>query len=48
MARAWPVIMSGMTEWEVALQAVEWLRAWTPRAGDLAFVESAVLTLVEM
>ena len=39
--------MGGMTESEVARQAVERLRAWTPRAGDFAFVESADVVMVD-
>jgi hypothetical protein len=36
-----------MTESEVALQAVERLRAWTPQAGDFAFVESAEVVTID-
>ena len=37
----------GMTEWEVAHHAVGRLRAWSPTAGDFAFVESAEVVMVD-
>ena len=39
--------MAGMTELDVAIHAVERLRAWTPGADDHAFVESAEVVSVD-
>lgn len=39
--------MVGMTDLEVARQAVERLRTWTPRPENFAFVESAEVVLVD-